>query len=392
VSDLHLLVPARIAARSAGGATRVAPPLDLRSVKVVIAPDKFAGTLTAAQAAAAIARGWLRARPGDDVVLVPMADGGEGTIDVVGRAVPGCRREPLEVADARARAVDATWLRLPDGRALLEAAEACGLRRMAVEDRNPRLTTTYGVGQLLASASAAGVTQIVIGLGGSATVDGGAGMATALGHRLLRADGNGVKVGAEYVRQLAQVELGSPLGVPVVAATDVTNPLLGPDGAAPVYGPQKGASPEDVPVLAQALTVLADVVERDVPGGPWRELPGAGAAGGLGFGLAAFCGAQLEGGAAMVGELVGLEDALAGADAVVTGEGAIDAQTAAGKVAAHLTARAAERGIPVLAVAGQISPGAEEGFAAVRALGPEGLERPAELLVERSADLAAAWG
>lgn len=357
-------------------------------MKVVIAPDKFAGTLTADEAAAAIERGWLRARPGDEVVRTPLADGGEGTIEAVRTVVPGCEVVTLDVADARGIATPASWLRLPDGRALIESAEACGLRRMAEEDRDPLRTTTYGVGQLLASAAAAGATELLVGLGGSATVDGGAGMATALGHRLLRADGNGVKVGARWLSGLVRIEPADPLGVPVKAAVDVTSPLLGPDGAAAVFGPQKGARPEDVPVLEEALRTLADVAERDLPGGPWRDRPGAGAAGGMGFGLLAFCAAELVSGAGLVGQLTGFDAALAGADVVITGEGSLDAQTAAGKVPAHVLAVAGERGLPVLAVAGRIAEGAADAYAAAVDLGPEGMFRAAELVEERTESLA----
>jgi glycerate 2-kinase len=357
-------------------------------VKVLLAPDKFAGTLTAAEAAAAMAEGWRRARPGDEVVLAPLADGGEGTLEVVAAVVPGCERVHLEVADARGIATTASWLLLPDGRALVESAQACGLRRLAEDQRDPLRATTYGVGQLLLSAAAAGAREIVVGLGGSATVDGGAGMATALGHRLLRADGNGVKVGALWLDGLERIEPLPGLGVPVRAAVDVTAPLLGPSGAAAVFGPQKGAGPEDVPVLEAVLTRLADVAERDLPGGPWRDLPGAGAAGGLGFGLAAFCGAELIGGAELVAGLVGFHEALADAEVVVTGEGALDAQTATGKGPAYVLDAGRERDVPVLAVAGRLADGAGERFDAAVDLGPEGLLRAAALVADRTEQLA----
>lgn len=359
-------------------------------MKIVLAPDKFAGTLSAAEAARAMADGWRAARPADALLLVPMADGGEGTIDVVEAAAPQARRELLEVVDARGRAARGAWLALPDGRALVEAAQACGLSRLAPEDRNPLLATSYGVGQLLAAAAAAGHREIVVGLGGSATVDGGAGMAIALGHQLRRADGNGVKVGGGFLRDLDRVQLGPPLPATVVVASDVTTPLLGPAGAVATFGPQKGAAPADLPVLEQALTTLADVVERDLNGGPWRDLPGAGAAGGLGFGLAAFCGARIVGGAAAVAQLVGLEDALDGADVVMTGEGALDRQTAEGKTPAYIARVARERGLRVLAVAGRVEGGAEAAFDRVAMLGPEGLTRPAELVAARTTDLARA--
>lgn len=357
-------------------------------MRVVVAPDKFAGTLTAAEAAAAMATGWSRARPDDEVVSVPMADGGEGTIDVVAAAVPGAERQAAEVADARGTAIEAAWLQLPDGRALVEAAQACGLSRLPPDKHNPRWTTSYGVGQLVTAAVDAGARELIVGLGGSASVDGGAGMATALGHRLLRGDGNGVKVGGEYLRALHHVEPVAGPPVPVLVAVDVTNPLLGPDGAAAVFAPQKGADPDDVVVLEQALERLARIVERDLDGGPWRDLPGAGAAGGLGFGLAAFCRGQLAGGSGVVADLVGLEEALDGAAVVVTGEGALDAQTTRGKAPAYVAERARDHGARVMAVAGRLAPGADAGFDRAVALGPGGMERAAELVAACTQRLA----
>lgn len=357
-------------------------------MKVVIAPDKFAGTLSAAEAAAAIAAGWRTRRPGDELVLAPMADGGAGTLDVVVSAVDGAERVEEHVADARGRARRASWLRLPDGRALVEAAEACGLAWLAADERDPRGATTYGVGQLLVAAQRTRPTEIVIGLGGSATSDGGAGMALALGSRLLRADGNGVKVGAEQLNDLARVEYVPPRLAPVVIARDVSNPLLGPDGAVAVFAPQKGAGDDDLQVLEGALKHFADVVERDVPGGPWRAVAGAGAAGGLGFGLLAFCGARMTGGAEVVASLVGLDRHLFAADIVIAGEGKLDDQTAAGKTPAYVADRGRNVGARVLAVAGQVTGSGADLFDRVAVLGPEGLERPVELTVRRAAELA----
>lgn len=357
-------------------------------MKVVLAPDKFAGTLSAAATARSMADGWRTARPFDELVLVPMADGGEGTIDVVEAAVPGTRREVIEVVDARGLATRGAWLALPDGRALVEAAQACGLSRLGAQDRNPLLATSYGVGQMLAAAAAAGHREVVVGLGGSATVDGGGGMATALGHRLRRADGNGVRVGGQFLVDLDHVELGSPLSARVIVASDVETPLLGPAGAVATFALQKGAAPADLPLLERALRTLADVVERDLGGGPWRDLPGAGAAGGLGFGLAAFCAAQIQSGALTVAGLVGLDAALEGADVLVTGEGALDRQTATGKVPAYVARIARSRGLVALAVAGRVEDGAEAAFDRVATLGPEGLEQAATLVAARTVELA----
>lgn len=358
-------------------------------MKVVIAPDKFAGTLSASEAAAAIANGWRSRRPDDELILAPMADGGAGTLDVVADVVHGAVRMEEEVADARGRARRASWLRLPDGRALVEAAEACGLAWLDRDERDPRHTTSYGVGQLLRAAQRMQPTEIVIGLGGSATSDGGAGMAMALGSRLLRADGNGLKVGAQNLVDLARIEYVPPLLNTVIIARDVSNTLLGPKGAVAVFAPQKGASPEDLPVLEQAMERFADVVERDVPGGPWRDLPGAGAAGGLGFGLLAFCGGHMTGGAEVVASLVGLDQHVRDADVVIAGEGMLDDQTAAGKGPAYVAERGRDAGARVLAVAGQVAGRGRDLFDAVAVLGPEGLRRPVELATQRAAELAA---
>ncbi|MBW3604221.1 MAG: glycerate kinase [Actinobacteria bacterium] len=357
-------------------------------MRVVVAPDKFAGTMSAADAADTIAAGWCSTRPDDEVLVVPMADGGAGTLDVVATAVAGAERVEAEVADARGRARAAHWLALPDGRALLEAAEACGLAWLDEDDRDPRCATSYGVGQLIAAATDAGVREILIGLGGSATSDGGAGMALALGHRLLRADGNGVKVGAEHLVELARVEPVAAGTAPVTIVSDVTNPLLGPDGAVAVFAPQKGAGPADLPVLEDALRRFADVVERDLPGGPWRELPGAGAAGGLGFGLLAFCGGRMADGAEVVAGLVDLDARMRSADVVIAGEGKLDDQTLSGKTPAFVAQRARAAGARVLAIAGQVEGRGAELFDEVAVLGEEGLDRPVELTRQRAAELA----
>ena len=357
-------------------------------MKVVVAPDKFAGTMSAAQAGDAIAAGWRSVRSDDEVVVVPMADGGAGTLDVVAFAVPDAEEVTVEVADARGRARTARWLRLPDGRALIEAAEACGLAWLDEAQRDPRLATSYGVGQLLDAVQPTRPETILIGLGGSATSDGGAGMALALGHRLLRADGNGVKVGAQYLVDLDHLQLASRAWPPITIVGDVDNPLLGERGAVAVFAPQKGAGADDLPVLVRALANFADVVERDVPGGPWRDLDGAGAAGGLGFGLMAFCGASMASGAAAVARLVGFDRHLRGADLVIAGEGKLDDQTLAGKTPAFVARAARDAGARVVAVAGQVAGRGAELFDDVAALGDGGLERPVELARDRAAELA----
>lgn len=377
------------AARGTGSRAKLSPTL--LGVDVVAAPDKFAGTLTAADAAAALAAGWREARPADDVRMVPMADGGVGTLAVVEAVVAGAVRHELEVADPLGRARMAAWLSLPDGTAVVEAAEACGLHLLEDRERDPLRTTTYGVGQLLRAAVAAGARRVIVALGGSATVDGGAGALTALGYRLLRADGNGVRVGGRWVGEVSAIVPVEPLEVELVIASDVTSPLHGPDGAAAVFGPQKGADAEGVALLKRNLETLAAVVVRDLGLDPsMAERAGAGAAGGLGFGLLAIGGHVLPG-AQVVADLVGLEAALVGAGALLTGEGALDAQSATGKAPWHVLQRGRAHGVPVLAVAGRIEDGAGAAYHRAVALGPEGTTRAAELVRERAAELARGW-
>ena len=361
---------------------------------VVVAPDKFAGTLSAAGAATAMAAGWTDERPDDRVTTVPMADGGVGTLAVVETAVVGAARHELEVVGPLGSAVEASWLALPGGTAVVEAAEACGLHLLDENKRDPLRTTSYGVGQLLHAAIRAGSARVVLTLGGSATVDGGAGLLTALGFRLLRADGNGVKVGGRWVGELARIVAHGWAewhDVELVIAADVTNPLLGPRGAASVYGPQKGADADGVALLEANLETLARVAVRDLgcaaalPGSP-----GAGAAGGLGFALLAL-GGRIEAGAQIVGELVGLDAALATAGVALTGEGALDEQSAAGKAPWHVLQRGRACGVPVLAVAGRIIDGAGDDFDHAVALGPQGMSRAEELVRLRARELARGW-
>jgi glycerate 2-kinase len=333
---------------------------------VVIAPDGFGGTLSAPQAAEAIAAGWRTVRPSDDLILVPMSDGGEGLLDAVER--PGDTRHTTEVAGPLGHPVNAAMLVRRDGSVLIESALACGLALVPPERRDPALTTTYGVGQLLEAARDLGARRILVGLGGSATVDGGAGALIALGFRPTVEDGSGLKIGAadlDRVTALSADRRADWSDVEVELLADVATPLT---EAAQVFGPQKGASPEQVEQLRHALGRWADVVERDLapgdlapggaPPGPLRELPATGAAGGLGYALVAALDARFRRGSQAVGELVGLPAAIAAADLVVTGEGRLDATTSAGKVVTHVADSARARGVPVHAVVGQCGSGA----------------------------------
>jgi glycerate kinase len=336
-----------------------------------------------------MATGWLRIRPQDDVRTVPMSDGGEGLLEVIEAAVPGAQRQTRTVADARGYATEADWLLLPDGTAVIESALACGISRLAPDLRNPRLTTTYGVGQLLAAAQQGDASRVLVGLGGSATVDGGAGAVTALGHRLLREDGNGVKVGGEYLSLVSRIVAGPVPEIPVTLAADVDAPLLGSTGAVAGFARQKGATEDDLELFEQALATFADVAERDLPGGPWRDVPGAGAAGGMGFGLTAFLGAPLRPGGELVAGLVGLDLAVSAADIVVTGEGRLDQWSGRGKVPGTVADLARQAGCRVYAIAGSSADGAPQ-LDRLVTLGEAGLQDPAARIEAAAAELAAA--
>lgn len=324
-------------------------------MRVVLAPDSFGGTATAREAAEALAAGWRAVRPHDELVLLPLSDGGPGFLDVL----PGTPVTAL-VEDPLARPVLATFL-LDGSTAYVESAEAAGLHLLAPDERDPGRTTTFGVGQLVVAAREAGASRVVVGLGGSATNDGGAGLLAALGLARQDADGRRLEPGGLALARAARL-VGQPREVGLVAATDVVDPLLGPTGASRSYGPQKGASPELVEQLEAALAHWADVVEQHL-GVRVRDRPGAGAAGGLGFALLAL-GAERVAGAAVVAEAVGLADAVAGADLVVTGEGRLDATSLRGKVVSAVAAEAGRRGVPCVAVAGDVLLGRREAGAA----------------------------
>ena len=331
-------------------------------MKVVVAPDSFKECLSAPAVAEAIARGLRRADGSLDVCLVPMADGGEGTVEAVVAATGG-RRIQATVTGPMGEPVEATFGVTGDGKtAVIEMAQASGLPLVPVGRRNPLLATTYGTGELIAEALAEEVGTVVIGIGGSATVDGGAGMAQALGVRLLDASGRELGWGGGPLRRLARIDPGGlderASGVCFRVACDVTNPLLGPRGAARVYGPQKGATPEMVETLERALRRFAEVVERDLDLAV-SDLSGAGAAGGLGAGLVAFLGAELVGGVEVVAEVVGLAAKVSGADMVITAEGTMDGQSAFGKTPVGVARVAKEQGLPVVALAGRLGAGAE---------------------------------
>ncbi len=320
---------------------------------VLIAADKFKGSLTAVEVAAHLTAGLRRAAPGLDVTALPVADGGDGTVDAVVAA--GFARRTARVTGPLGEPVEAAWA-LSGSTAVVEMAEASGLRHVPPGRRAPLTATTYGTGELVRAALDAGARRIVLGVGGSATTDGGAGMLAALGARFLDGAGRPLGPGGGALAALARADLSGLDGrlarTDVVLASDVDNPLTGPSGAAAVYGPQKGASPEDVAVLDAALGRLARALD------PARaSAPGAGAAGGLGYGALVGLGAGFRPGIEVLLDVVGFGEALTRADLVITGEGSLDAQTLYGKAVQGVATAARARGARVVAVCGRLELG-----------------------------------
>jgi len=328
-------------------------------MRIVIAPNAFKGSLSALEAAEAIGEGVRVAARDAELVLVPIADGGDGTVDALVAATQGERRM-LRVRGPLTDPVDAEYGLIDAGStAVIEMAKAAGLALVPKEKRDPRITTTYGVGELLQHAYDAGARHFIVGIGGSATNDGGAGMAQALGYHLLDQDGLELPPGGLALTRLARIHVGGVHAnwkeTKVDVACDVTNPLTGPRGASAVYGPQKGATPEMVAELDAALHHFAEIIRRDL-GVDVEQLPGAGAAGGLGAGLVAFAGARLQPGAEMVMEALHLDERLMDAQLVITGEGRLDSQTARfGKGPAAVARHAKNAGIPVVAIGGSVA-------------------------------------
>ena len=320
-------------------------------MKVLIAPDKFKGSLTAAQAARAIRRGVERALTAARCRELPIADGGEGAAEVLCGALGG---EWITTAahDGLGRPVEAGYASLPGAVAAINMSEASGLWRLAPGERDPLRASTAGTGELMAHARTRGARTILVGLGGSATNDGGIGMAAALGWRFMDRHGNALPPLPLHLPEVERILPPSQEPLPVVTSmVDVGNPLLGKRGATYVYGPQKGADAAALFFLEAGLTHLADVARRDL-GRDYRDVAGAGAAGGLGFGLLAFCGAEIRSGFDTVAGAVGLDAAVAGSDLVITGEGCLDRQTLEGKGPAGVASLARRFGKPVFAFGG----------------------------------------
>ncbi|MDI1466167.1 glycerate kinase [Catellatospora sp. KI3] len=381
-------------------------------MRVLICPDKFAGTLSAVEAAAAVAEGWHQTAPGDELICRPIADGGPGFVEVLHASVGG---ELVEVAatDPLGRPATGSVL-LVDGpagpTAYVESAQACGLHLVDPADRDPKTTSSYGLGALILTAVDRGAVRVVVGLGGSATNDGGAGLLAALGAVGLAADGTPLAPGGAALAECASLAVdATPLrsaatgaAIELIAATDVDNPLTGLHGASAVYGPQKGATPADVTLLDAALAQWAQVLGRDLPGCPagLADLPGAGAAGGLGAALLAL-GGRVASGIDLVRELTGLDEVIEEADLLITGEGSFDHQSLRGKAISGLAGAARDLGIPCVVLAGRVTTGRREqgvagvteAYALVDHFGDvaTALAEPARGLRELAARLARQW-
>jgi glycerate kinase len=379
-------------------------------VKILIAPDKFKGALTAREVAESVAKGLRDTLPNARIEIVPMADGGEGTAEVICNARGGSWLR-CKAHDPLGRQIETRYAWIENAKlAVMEMSEAAGMRRLSESERDPVRASTFGVGEMILDAASRGTSEIIIGLGGSATNDGGFGMARALGFRFFSGAKeltDGVSELAKLTRIQAPVSAGvssassisQPARLPpqlkIVAAVDVKNPLLGKNGATRVFGPQKGASKDTIDILERALTRLADVVAEEF-GFDYRDKPGAGAAGGLGFGLMSFCAAKIRPGFEVVAEAVELESKIKDADLVITGEGSLDRQTLEGKTPAGVARLARKLGKRVFAIVGRAAndPEVHGIFDAVYENARSGMtqeeniRRAAELLRENARELA----
>ncbi|MBP2280661.1 glycerate kinase [Psychrobacter sp. PL19] len=329
-------------------------------MKILIAPDSFKESLEALEVCQAIKSGFSQVFPDASYTLIPMADGGEGTSAVLSYVLGG-RWKAVIVHDPLMRLISAKYLLLPDATAVIEVAAACGLHLLTVAERNPSIASSYGVGELIKDALSEGAKRIIIGLGGSATNDAGVGMLTALGMVFYDQQGQPLVPGGDQLARLQRIDSSAfnpnILNTAFEVACDVTNPLCGPLGASAIFGPQKGANPEQVARLDQSLSHFATVCHQhgSYPNSEnYQNIAGAGAAGGLGFALMTFCGAQLQSGFDTVADAVDLSQHIAGADLVITGEGKLDAQTSMGKVAGGISQLAKLSHTPVIAICGSV--------------------------------------
>ena len=364
-------------------------------MKILIAPDKFKGSLSAREVAENIAKGLRDVLPEATINIVPMADGGEGTAEVVCDALGG-KWVKCGAHDPIGREIEARYAYIDNRKlAVMEMSEVAGMRRLSESERDPLRANTFGVGEMILAAANRGAREIVIGLGGSATNDGGVGMARALGFRFFEQEQE-YKQELSRIAKLEWIEKPKHLALPkMVAAVDVRNPLLGENGATRVFGPQKGATEDEIDILERALGRLAEIVAKDF-GVDYRDEPGAGAAGGLGFGLMSFCGAVIRSGFDVVAESVGLESRMEDVDVVITGEGSLDRQTLEGKTPAGVAQLARKLGKRVFAIVGRATDDRQvrdlfDGVDVTTRPGmseKESIVHAAELLRERACELA----
>lgn len=325
---------------------------------IVIAPDSFKESLTATKVATAIAEGINRVKPGTELISIPMADGGEGTVEALITATSG-KIVKVPSVDALNRPIESYYGILGDGKtAIIEMAATSGIEQLSANERNPLITSTFGTGILLKAALDNGFKEIIIGIGGSATNDGGTGMAQALGFKLLDEAGDPIGLGGNSLHKLHRIDFSNvhPLlaSAKITVACDVQNTLTGPSGATRVYGPQKGATPEMIEILEEGMIHYSKIIQHNFRT-DFNSIPGSGAAGGLGAGLLAFCNAKIRPGFELIAELTGLEQHIKNADLVFTGEGKIDSQTANGKTISGLALLCRKHQIPLIALAGTIS-------------------------------------
>jgi len=364
-------------------------------VRILIAPDKFKGSLDAREVAENVAKGLREGLPEAKIDIMPMADGGEGTAEVICNALGGSWLK-CNAHDPLGRKIDARYVWIDRTKvAVMEMSEAAGMRRVLESERDPLRANTFGVGEMILDAEKRGAGKIIIGLGGSATNDGGSGMARALGFRFFGGQKQ-LNGGVSELQKITRIQKPKNLSLPkIVAAVDVKNPLLGETGATRVFGPQKGATNDKVDILERGLTRLADAVAKEF-GFDYRDEPGAGAAGGLGFGLMSFCGAKVRAGFDVIADAVALESKMKDADLVVTGEGSLDRQTLQGKTPAGVAKLARRLGRRVYAFAGRADEDQEvrKLFHEVYVVRPAGMNeqesvtRAAELLVQSARKLA----
>lgn len=343
-------------------------------MRILIAPDKFKGSLTALAAAQAIARGFLRAMPSAETVQMPIADGGEGTAEAICAALGG-EWITLAAHDPLGREIKARYAWLKSGIAVIDMSEVSGLWRLSPHERDPLHASTFGTGQLIADALQRGANKILVGLGGSATNDGGIGMAAALGFQFFGNAGERLPALPASFPALARVRPpAKPIGAEIIGLCDVRNPLTGERGASRIFGAQKGADLRTIEKLDAGLGQLANIILEGL-GCDFRDTPGSGAAGGLGFGLLSFCGAKLRSGFETIAAILHLEEHVSGSDLVITGEGRLDAQTLDGKGPAGVAALARKHGKPVFAFAGAVAkePKLAEVFDRTLAITPEGM-------------------